>query len=237
MGSKSIYGGVGMKLMKLLALAILLACTPCVAFAGSVTLTNYDGTLSSTGVTSGTLSLSGSVMTGLQGLSPYVPDTFGSNIGSVTFTTGNMLQYYNGTTTPSNILTNASFGSGGSITFTYTNGVVFTGSFSSASWTYNAGTNSYTFVGTITNGTLTVPGYNPVNIGTAVTVDLTTVGGSATASGSGYTFTDNGGTTNFTSPALTPVPEPGTLTLLGGGLVGVAMLARRRRHKSEDSAK
>jgi len=221
-----------MKSMKILALAALVACTPFAAFANSVVFTNNDGTFTSSGVTSGTLTLSQSTLIGIQGLTPYVPDssvTPPASIGSLTLTTGSM--------TSGSILTNATFGAGGNITFTYSNGVVFTGSFSSAGWTLQGtGSNTWIFSGTVMNGILTVPGYNPVTIGTAVTVDLTTVGAAPTASGNGYSFSDSQGTTNFTAPALAPIPEPGTLTLLGGGLVAVAMLAKRWRSKNEDSS-
>lgn len=214
-----------MKLTKILALALIVACTPLAAFAQTTIFTNYDGTFTSTGVTTGTLTLTGSTLTGLTGLSPYIANegaTPPASLGTLSLQTGSMMS--------GSILGNATFGSGGSVTFTYSNGVVFTGSFTSASWTEVA-TNTWVFSGTVMNGTLTVPGYNPVTIGTAVSVDLTTVNGSPTASGNGYSFQDTGGTTNFAEPSLTVTPEPSTLTLLGGGLVCLAILAKRRGSK------
>ncbi len=69
---------------------------------------------------------------------------------------------------------------------------------------------------------------------TAVTVQLTTVGSAPvfhTNKGT-YTFSDSGGTTNFSV-----APEPGTLTLFGSGLIAVGFFTRRKLVKKAAAAK
>jgi len=222
-----------MRFLRALFLALSVTCAVCPCLSAQVIFTNNDGDFISTGQTSGTLSLNGSTLTQIQGLVNYgIPNESVSSpasLGSLSLTTAAM--------SSGNILTGATFGSGGNITFTYSNGVTFTGSFTAASFNPSSlAANTWQFSGTIMNGILTVPGYAPATVATAVTVDLTTVGAPANCTqGGGCSFVDSAGTTNFTPPALNLVPELGSLTLVGSGLVGLALLVRRRRSKGSVS--
>jgi len=218
------------RLLKALFLALSLASCAFVS-AQTVIVDNNDGALTTTGVTSGTLSLTGSTLIGVQGLSAYgIPNdsaTPPNSLGTFSFTSGPL--------TSGSFASTAALGPGGNLNFTFTSGlaagVVFNGSFSSAQW-IQGGTNSWTFIGTVMNGTFTLPGYAPTTIGTSASVNLTVTGAPPICSDTGCTFEDTGGTTNFMiSSPLSPVTEPGSLMLLGSGLVGVGILARRKRSK------
>lgn len=228
-----------MKLIRLLVLTAAVACIPLAASAQTnVIFTNNDGTFvydnTSQELTLGTVNYASgplgaaSQLTAISGLSSFgitdqavaFPTCQPTCLGSLSLTTG--------TLATGSILSNATFNPGGTISVNYTGlmsgTVAFTGTFSSASWTLNPGTNSWTFSGTITNGTLMING-SDIPIPTAVTVQLTLTGSGATfhKTKNAYTFSDGQGSTNFSV-----APEPGTLALLGTGLIAIGFITRRK---------
>jgi len=200
-------------LMVLLALAL-----PMLAFATStnqVDVTNSGGTL--TGTTSG-MTLTNSTLIAVNGYDGLGLIT-GSNLGTLNFSTGALLT--------GNLQTGATFAGGGSFSIATNgtqglpNGVIFTGTFDGpVTWqlfTLSNGTHNYELSGTIT-GVLIV-GNQKINV-VGVTVQLTVNTGKGYFDGS---TTISSGDTN-----ISVVPEPGTLGLLGTGLVGIAGLVRRK---------
>jgi len=199
---------------RILLLAVLALALPTAVFAGSnIDFTNSGGVLSGS---SGVLTLSGSTLIAVNGLGGGL--ITGNNLGSVAFQTGAETSFSATTST-------YTFAAGGWFTITgngtngVPNGAIFTGTFSGpvtlalVPMLGANGTNIYDLSGAL-SGT-TASGFKTTGVSIQLVID----------SGKGPF---DGSTTVGSGDSTLVVPEPGSLGLLGTGLIGVAGLVRRK---------
>ncbi|MFZ0320537.1 MAG: PEP-CTERM sorting domain-containing protein [Candidatus Sulfotelmatobacter sp.] len=202
-------------------LSVLALALPLAAFAdSSVGFTNSGGTLSTSGTgtlsgTSGGLTLTGSTLIAVDGLAGGGLVT--GNLGSVSFSTSGL--------STGSFQMGGTFSAGGTFdivgngTSGIPNEIIFNGTFSGpVTWTLLTlanGTHEYTL-----SGSLTGTWYNGGSTVYGATVQLTI------NTGKGYF----NGSTNIASGDTNIViaPEPGTLVLMGTGLLAGAGVLRRK---------
>jgi hypothetical protein len=199
--------------MKRILLLVFLVL-PLAAFGDQVDFGNSGGNL--TGSNAG-LSLGGSTITTITGLGGGT--LTGSSLGTVSFSTGSLAS--------GSLQMGGTFNAGGSFMITGSglsgapSGVIFNGSFSGpVTWTLiqlSNGRNEYLLSGTI-SGTWENTGITVSGATFAMTVQLRP----------GAYFNGKARLASGDTNILAPVPEPGTLGLLGTGLIGLAGMLNRK---------
>jgi hypothetical protein len=193
-------GSLNMKRILWMTLLLVLAL-PMAAFADAgIDFTNAGGTLSGT---SAGLTLTGSTLINISGVK--------GDLGTVEFATGAL--------TSGTLQGNATFAGGGSFTiWSNTSGTLFSGGFDGpVTWslvTLSNGTHNYTLTGSISGSWM---GGSSTVFGATVQLTINT--------GKGFF---NGSTSISSGDTNIVVPEPGSLTLMGTGLLGFAGVLRRK---------
>ena len=191
---------------RIVLLALLAMALPLASFASSsVDFTNSGGVLSGS---SAGMTLTGSELIAVNGLGGLGLVT--GALGGVSFSTGSLIS-------GGSLQMGGSFNGGGNGNLGIPDTTIFTGSFTGpVTWTLITlanGTHNYTLTGSITGTWYT-----------GSTVDGATVQLTINT-GKGYF---NGSTNISSGDTNIVVPEPGTLGLLGTGLIGLAATLHRK---------